>query len=222
MRKIISIILVLVLPALSQAQSNSRAQSWDFSFGALYQLESSAGGENGSSLDVDSAIGLTLGFGYNLNDRLNISGSFDFLRPDYTAFVVTEPNPPDGSQELRQIDHELKQFNGRLKGTFYFTEGPLSPFIEAGLGWSYIDSNVADGPPQGFCWWHPWWGYICDSFVDTFDTTEFSYGGGLGVRYDMPGNSFVKASYNLWVLDTGGSRADPQLEDFRIEYGWRF
>ncbi len=49
-----------------------------------------------------------------------------------------------------------------------------------------------------------------------------SYDGALGFRYDMIGNTFIKASYNLWKLDTGNSRADPELETFRIEYGWRF
>ncbi len=49
-----------------------------------------------------------------------------------------------------------------------------------------------------------------------------SYGGALGFRYDMVGNTFIKASYNLWKPDTGRSRADPELETFRIEYGWRF
>lgn len=96
------------------------------------------------------------------------------------------------------------------------------PFVEDGIGWSYIDSNVASGPPQGICWWHPWWGYICELFVDTLSSTEFSYGGALGFRYELVGNSFVKASYNYWLLDTGGPRVDPILETFRIEYGWRF
>ena len=34
--------------------------------------------------------------------------------------------------------------------------------------------------------------------------------------------TIIKASYNVWALDTDGPRADPQLETFRIEYGWRF
>jgi hypothetical protein len=38
----------------------------------------------------------------------------------------------------------------------------------------------------------------------------------------MVGNTSIKASYNLWKLDAGSSRADPELETFRIEYGWRF
>jgi opacity protein-like surface antigen len=224
MRKFFFVILIFLTPAISMAQGygSGRAQTWDFTFGALYQQADVATGNGGSSLEVDDAWGLGFNIGYNFSNRLSISADFDFLSPDYTAVVITEPNPPDGSQQTTRIDHELSQFNGRLKGTYYFMEGPFAPFIEAGIGWSFIDSNVASGPPQGFCWWHPWWGYICESFVDTFSSTEFSYGGALGMRYELAGNTFIKASYNVWALDTGSSRADPELETFRVEYGWQF
>ena len=224
MHKFSLIILVFLAPAISMAQgyNSGRAHSWDFTIGGLYQKADVASGDGGSSLEVDDELGFGFNIGYNLSNHLNISADFDFLKPDYTAVVITEPNPPDGSQETTRIDHRLTQFNGRLKGTYYFTEGPFVPYIEAGFGWSNIDSNVASGPPQGFCWWHPWWGYICETFVSTFSATEFSYGGGLGLRYELAGDSFIKASYNLWLLDTSGPRAEPELETFRIEYGWRF
>ena len=32
--------------------------------------------------------------------------------------------------------------NGRAQ-TWDFSDGPLVPYIEAGIGWSFIDSNVA-------------------------------------------------------------------------------
>ena len=230
MRKLFLSIFILVAPAISAAQGygSGRAQSWDFSFGLIYQQADTAAGPGDvdpapkSSLEVDSEFGFGMNVGYHFTDHFNLSADFEFLRPDYTAVVITEPNPPDGSMETTTINHRLSQFNGRLKGTYYFTDGPFVPYVEAGFGWTYIDSNVADGPPQGFCWWHPWWGYICESFVSTFSTTETTYGGALGVRYEMPGNSFIKASYNYWVLDTGGQRADPTLESIRVEYGWRF
>ena len=207
---------------MAQGYGSDRARTWDFTFGALYQQADIASGDGGSSLEVDSEVGIAFNLGYNFTEHLNVSADFDFLRPDYTAVVLTEPNPPDGTQQETRIDHRLNQFNGRLKGTYYITDGPFVPYVEAGFGWTYVDSNVASGPPQGFCWWHPWWGYICESFVNTFSSTEFSYGGGLGLRYEMVGGSFLKLSYNLWTLDTGSSRADPELETIRLEYGLRF
>ena len=232
MKKLFLSAIVLIAPAISAAQGygSGRAQSWDFSFGVIYQQADVAAGPGDtdpgapqSSLEVDDEFGFGFNVGYHITDHLNVSADFEFLRPDYTAVVVTEANPPDGSPpQTETINHRLNQFNGRLKGTYYFTDGPFVPYVEAGFGWTYVDSNVASGPPTGFCWWHPWWGYICESFVDTFSSTETTYGGALGVRYEMPGNSFIKASYNYWVLVTGSQRADPTLESIRVEYGWRF
>jgi len=222
MRRLLLFVALLSVPAISMAQGSGRAHSWDFSVSGIYQQGDSASGDGGSSLKVDDEFGFGFNIGYNWTDNLNFSADLEFLRPDYTAVVISEPNPPDGSMQTTRVDHRLSQFNGRFKGTYYLTDGPFVPFVEAGVGWSFIDSNVASGPPQGFCWWHPWWGYVCESFVDTFSSTEFSYGAGAGFRYELLGGSFIKASYNVWKLDTGSSRADPSLESFKLEYGWRF
>ena len=224
MRKFFLVMTLLLVPAISMAQGYNRgnAQTWEFSVSAVFQQADVAAGDGGSSLVVDDELGFGFNIGYNFSDHLSVSADFDFLKPRYSAVVITEPNPPDGTMDTTTIDHKMSQFNGRLKGSYSFTDGPFFPYIEAGFGWTYLDSNVASGPPQGYCWWHPWWGYICQSFVDTFSSTEFSYGGALGIRYDMAGGSFIKLSYNLWLLDTGGSRAEPELESYWLEYGWRF
>ncbi len=72
------------------------------------------------------------------------------------------------------------------------------------------------------CYWHPWWGYICSGYYRTFKGTDFSYGGGAGLRYDFPGGSFVRGSYSVYKLDIGGDAADPELQSLKLEYGWRF
>ena len=220
MHKLLILTFFLVAPAISSAQG--RAQSWEFSVGGIYQAADTSGGQGGSALTVDDELGFGLNIGYFVSNNLNISLDLDFISPDYTATLITEPNPPDGSQEIRTLNHSLSQFNGRFKGTYYITDGPLVPYVEVGFGWTNVDSNVADGPPQSYCWWHPWWGYICESFVETFSSTETTYGGGIGLRYELPTNSFIKASYNNWTLDTGSGRVDPTLESYRLEFGWRF
>ena len=213
----IALFAVALLPASVFAQTD-RTGNWDFTFGALYQQGNDSTGLMGSTLDVDGVVGFGMNVGYNLNNHFNISADFDFLRPDYTAVLVDDSLP----QNSTVIDHEFSQFNGRLKATWNILEGPLVPFVEAGFGWSTFDSNVTDGPPITGCWWHPYWGYICSNFYSTYSTTEKSYGGGLGLRYEFRGNSFLKLSYNIWELDYDSTRAEPQLESTRLEYGWRF
>lgn len=222
MRGIIIATLLLAAPALTMAQqfgrTPGRGQSWEFSVGGIYQSGDSSNSTGGSSLEVDSEIGLAFNVGYNFTNKLSLNADFDFLRPDFTAIIANENDPTD----TRRIDHSMSQFNGRIKGTWNMLDGPFTPYAEIGFGWTYVDSNVASGPPVTGCWWHPWWGYICSNFYNTFSGTNTSYGGALGLRYEFPGQSFLKASYSLWELDTGSDTADPRLDSFKVEYGWRF
>jgi opacity protein-like surface antigen len=189
-------VLLLALPSVTLAQGNSsrgKANSWEFTLGGIYQYGERASGTGGSSLDMSSDLGFAFNLGYHFTNKLALGADFDFLSPSYTAIIADE-NDPSNTQ---RIDHKLSQFNGRLKGTCNFIDGPFTPFVEVGLGWTYMDSNVANGPPVTGCWWDPWWGYICSGFYQTFSGTDFSYGGSLGARYDIAGGSFIRASDTL-------------------------
>ena len=67
MHKFLLTTVFLVAPAISMAQGygSGRAQSWDFSIAGIYQYGDSSGGQGGSSLEVDSALGLGFNIGYN-------------------------------------------------------------------------------------------------------------------------------------------------------------
>jgi opacity protein-like surface antigen len=222
MKNIRLFILFLVLPVTALAQgyrsSASRENTWDFSVGGIYQFSEQAKGKGGSSLDIDSELGLAFSLGYNFSDMFALGADFDYLRPDYNAIIADADNP--GSTV--RIDRTATQYNFRFKGTLNFMEGPFTPFAEAGIGWTTLDSNVAKGPPVTGCWWHPYWGYICSRYYRTFSGTDFSYGGSLGLRYDFRGGSFIRADYSLYMLDIRSDAADPQLGAFSVRYGWNF
>jgi len=141
--RVLVVVLFALAPALSSAQS---AQSWDFSIGAIYQDSLSVGGEGGpetptpdtSSLSVKSELGFTANFTYNINEHFAVGLDIDYLKPDYTAILVSE-DPADADV---RIDHSLTQWNGRLKGTWNITEGPLVPYVDFGYGWTNIDAPV--------------------------------------------------------------------------------
>jgi opacity protein-like surface antigen len=203
---------------IALAQGN-RANSWEWSFAVLYQESKSMGSTAGSSLNVDDDYGIGFNFGYNFTNHLTLGVDLDWLSPDYKAVLVDDSVSP---ARTTTIDHEFSQFNGRIKGTYSFLDGPFMPFVEAGIGWSYFDSNVLDGPPITGCYWHPWWGYICSNFYSTFSSTTFTYGAGLGFRYHFRGGSFLKASYNVWELDDLGNVSDSTISGARLEFGWGF
>jgi hypothetical protein len=217
MYRLLIAILIIAIPAISDAQN--RARTWEWSIAGLYQDSKNMDGENGSSLRIDGAGGLGFNISYNLTNKFAVGVDLDWLRPDYRAELVNDEGFPI---ETTVIDHEFSQFNGRIKGTFNFSEGPLTPYVEGGFGWSYFDSNVADGPPLTGCYWHPYWGYICNNYYSTFTETSFSYGAGLGLRYQMRGGTFIKGSYNVWDLDSLGSADDSMITGFKVEFGWGF
>ncbi len=208
---VVSICGTLLSPA-TLAQSD-RGQNWEVSVGIGFTGSEDIGGENGSGLDIDSDEGLSLGIHYNLSPKLAVGFDSLYVEPRYKATFTNE----DGSPTT--ISHRLSIYSGQFNGTWNFIDGPLTPFIQGGLGWTYVDSNIADGPPVTECWWDPWWGYICSDFFDTYNETEFSWGLGAGLRYDLGRQMFVKATYNWLSID---SEVDLDVDSFKLEVGWRF
>jgi hypothetical protein len=100
-------------------------------------------------------------------------------------------------------------------GQFNVLENTVTPFVRGSLGFTWVDTNIPAGP--GFCWWDPWWGYICDQ--PTVEDTSFSYGAAAGVRADINERFFIEGSYQiLWLdLDRGDT---PSLDGWRLNIGW--
>ena len=121
---------------------------------------------------------------------------FDMLyaKPRYRATFNTE------DEGLVSVRHEMSVYSGQFNGTWNLMEGSFTPYLQLGAGWTYVDSNVSDGPPVTGCWWDPWWGYICISDWRTYETSEFSYNLGLGVRWDINNAVFTRAAYSREYL----------------------
>lgn len=214
MRRISAVMLVLLLPALASAQGFHN--QWEWSIAGIYQESERTGTVGGSSLEIDSDLGIGFSLDYFFNQKFAVGADLEWLSPDYKATLISDQN------EVSTINHKFSQFNGRIKASYYFMDGPLTPFVEGGIGWTYVDSNVADGPPITGCWWHPWWGYVCSNYYSTFSETSFSYGGALGLRYRMRGGTMLKLAYNNWEIDGSGDAPNPTLNAVRFEVAWGF
>lgn len=217
MRNLTIAMLLIALPCISHAQSSNRyAGTWDVSVSALQQQSMDFSGENGSSLKVNSDLGFGLNFAYNLNPNFSVGMDLEYVSPKYSASLTGETG------EDFDINHSFSQWNTRFKGTWNFVDGPITPYIDGGIGWSFFDSNVADGPPQTGCYWHPYWGYICNNYYSTFSDTLFSYGGGAGLRFEFGSGGFMKASYNYWKMDGVGESGSSALTSGKLEIGMSF
>lgn len=215
------LIAALALSSTAVAQQNDREDMWEFGLLVFDQSSEDLRGENGSSLSVDSTLAYGFNFAYNFSNHFSLGGEVSWSSPDYDAIVIPEDafgNP--GTPEV--IRHEMSIFSYSIKGTFNLLDGPLTPFAEVGLGWANLDSNVADRPPQTSCYWDPWWGYICDTFVSTYDKTREFYAGAVGVRWDLDNGMSLKGSYGLQDINTSKATEDASLEIIRFDLAWRF
>ncbi|MBS3745223.1 MAG: porin family protein [Wenzhouxiangellaceae bacterium] len=213
-------LLALCLVSLTaQAQTGSgpytRAGKWESTVGLYLTGSESASGINNSSIDIDTGAGLGFSAGYNFTQNFALRFDGAWSRADYDAVLDTD------AQGLLDISHRLSAFTGQVNGVWNILDGAFTPYLQAGFGWSYIDSNVSDGPPVTGCWWDPWWGYICSDFYSTYDETNFSWNFGAGLRYEFNNRMFVRGGWEQLNID-GGKGVDPSFDAFRLELGWIF
>ncbi|HNP36481.1 MAG TPA: outer membrane beta-barrel protein [Woeseiaceae bacterium] len=199
------------------ASAQDRAQTWEFNFGLFNSESLNVDGNQGTSLDVDSEIGFNLGGAYNFTNRLALGFDFGWVSPRYNATFL-----PDTGLPYQTVSARLDAFSIQGKGTYNFLEGPITPYVELGFGWTDIDSNIIDGPVNTGCWWDPWWGYICAPFYDTYSETVTSWSGALGVRWDINRTLGLKASYGRIDMNTGVNSGDTEMDLWKAEVVWRY
>jgi opacity protein-like surface antigen len=224
-QKITVFLLVAIISSPAWAQgafrfgADERMGEWNFSLQAVYLDSASVSGENGAGTELNDDWGFGFMLAYNFNNHLALGFEMSFLDPSYVATII--PEEPDGTPGTPQkISHNASVFNGLFKGTYNVLSGPVTPFVDVQAGWRYLDSNVSSSPPVTGCWWDPWWGYVCRQSWNTYDDTSFIYGAGLGLRWDINRDMFLRGSWSWNKGDAGAS--DPTLEMGRLEIGWRY
>ncbi len=194
---------------------------WEFGLIVNDQSSESLNGTQGSAISVDGDTGWGLNFAYNFDNRFALGADFIWSSPKYTYVYVPEVMPGvPGIPEV--INHKMDLFTYTFTGTWNILEGPITPYLEANYGWTNIDSKIADQPPITTCWWDPWWGYICDTFVSTYSKTRTSYGGAAGLRWDSGNGWTLKASYGFLEIDTSKTTEKANLEVIRVDMAWLF
>jgi len=221
MKRVLVLIAALALSSTALAQQNNRSDTWQFDLVVGNLDGDTLSGENGSSIETDSTTVFGLAINYNFNSHWALGGELTWGSPDYDAVIIPDdgfgnPLPP------QTIRHEMDLFSYMFKGTFNLLEGPITPYAELGFGWTEMDSNVADQPPITGCWWDPWWGYICNTYVSTFTKTRETLTGALGIRWDLGNGMTLKGSYGMMRIDTSRAAESAEMNYYRLDVGWRF
>ena len=209
------------VPAAS-AQSADRAGSWETRLGIVFQNSADWDFEGGTTADIDSDTSFLIGASYHLNENLELGGNLSFGQTDYEADIVGDINNDEVPDSLFPVRGEYESTALMFDATWNFLPGQFTPFVTAGLGWSWIDTNIATEPPQTGCWWDPWWGYICTTFQDTKTLDGFTYGVGVGARYDFSDSLALSASYRMGWVDLDKADGTPDMDSFLLNLGWKF
>lgn len=195
---------------------SERYRNWEASLLMQYQTSTDQDFERGSSIDIDSSLGWGFGFGWNWTEKWHLSYRFSLNKPDYSATIV----PEDPEILPQTIDYQLSKYSHQFNVTYHFFKGPLTPYIQGGVGWTKLDSNVPDQPPQTGCWWDPWWGYICSTTWSTYKTSEFTYNLGLGLRWDVNGLVFMRGSWNRQFISIDNGDLDFDTVTLEAGFMW--
>jgi opacity protein-like surface antigen len=215
----IACVAVLTTDADAQAYTTSRpggrAGTWDFFMPLTYLPSWSFAGPQGSSADLDATWGFGFGFGYNISDHFQMNGLFSWSARNYT---VTFLDPVQGTRRYGNTEYS-STFS--LNGIFYLLSGDISPFVSGGAGITYVDTSIPTGlGGPAYCWWDPWYGYVCDGGYPTKTETDVTYNLGIGVRFDLNRQFSLQPSYNrAWIdIDKAGT---PGFDIWRLDFIFR-
>jgi outer membrane protein assembly factor BamD len=194
----------------------AQAGRWEATVGVVSSGSTDIEFEGGTTATIDSSVGFIAGAGYHFTDRLRFGSTFTFDQKDYSAEVVgdqADPYPIEGSLDTMSL---------MLDVAYTFLTGPLTPYVAGGVGWAWVDTNVATESPTVGCWWHPWWGYICTSWQDTRTVDGLAYELGLGVRYSFSDSLAADGAYRMRWMDFESATSAPSFDTLQLNLVWKF
>lgn len=201
------------MAGLALAQEPSyRAEKWDIFGTMIYSLASDFDGARGSKVEVDDDLGFGFAGGYNFNRYFQLGGSFNWDSRSYNTTGIGS----DGS--ALQYDNELEATTLGLNGYYFILPGNITPFVSASIGYTFVDSNIQNGPAETYCYYDPWWGNYCDTYTPTRAESGLSYGGGIGLRWDVNEQFSLQLSYNKAWLDVRDTVETPDFDTIRLDF----
>lgn len=221
-RSTLAALAVLAVAPVASAGPGDREGSWETRLGIIFNNSADWDFKGGTTADVDSDQSLLFGISYHYTDNLEFGGNLNFGQTDYEAEIVADDDGnqlPDGTFG---VHGEFENTSLMFDATYNFMNGAFTPYVSATAGWAWIDTNIAEGPPQTACWWDPWWGYVCGNFQDTKSIDGLAYGFDIGARYDISDTFDVKASYGMRWLDLSHAEGSPDIDGFTLAIGWKF
>jgi outer membrane protein assembly factor BamD len=194
-----------------------QAGQWEATVGVIAANSSDVDFDGGTTAAIDSGFGFMAGAGYHFTDRLRFGSTFTFDQKDYSADVAG-----DNPGESYAIEGSLDTMSLMFDAAYTFLTGPFTPYVVGGVGWSWVDTNIASAPPEVGCWWHPWWGYVCTSWQDTRTVDGLAYEVGIGMRYNFSSSLAADGAYRMRWMDFENATGTPSFDTLQLNLVWKF
>ena len=205
-----------LLAGSTAADAQNRDEQWEFTLGTFYQFSNDLEFEGGTTAETDGELGFKMGFGYNMTDKFAVNFGFNYDSVGYNANVIEDDG--DSSRISGKMDNWVLSVNA----IYHFSDGPLTPYVGAGIGWTWVDTNIPDGLPSTGCWWDPWWGWVCATSYPTKTKSAFFYQATIGLRYEFNYSTFMRFNYSSQWLDFGNATSTPRYDVLGLDIGWMF
>ncbi len=199
------ILAVILVATIADAQPQrptrpdlTREGRWDFGLQTRYNWGAEYDRSNGSSITLHDDLGWGFGFGYHISNKFNLGMNFGWRSVPYDAVAVDATDPAATSR----YSGKLSTSTIGLTGDWNILPGKITPYINGGLAWMLIDTNIFAGWSNG-CWWDPWWGYVCGSVPATYGKTTGAYTLGGGMRFEINDSFFIRAGYERGWIGSG-------------------
>jgi opacity protein-like surface antigen len=207
----------VISAAAAGQEAAARRDDFEFSIGFPYLQSARTSFDGGTVVDTDSSTGVGFDFDWRLSNRWAVGATLAMHDIDYAANMALAGAPVGVASDVVRNDLDTQSLMGHAK-RYFGNWHRVAPYATAALGWVSIDTNIPTGPPVGYCWFDPWWGFDCSSFQPTHTLTELGTSLGVGVRWDFSRRVFLDASIGReWIDFDNADRAG--FRQLRIAFG---
>ena len=204
--------------ASPQEEESIRKGLWEIILSPQYMLAKNLGFDGGTTAKIEDTWGFHLQIGYNFNDHWNLAGLFSWSEPDYHALVQPAAGNP---LPARNTSGTIQMNTFGMALTYNILKSPLTPYVDGMVAGTYINTDIAAGPPQVGCYWDPWFGQICGVAQPTKSDTFFTFGLGGGLRWDVNRWFFLRGGARYQWIDISNT-GTPGFTLVKLDVGFKF
>ncbi|MEX5217651.1 MAG: outer membrane beta-barrel protein [Nitrospiraceae bacterium] len=211
---------LITAPVIASAQDEEsiRKGLWEIILSPQYMLAKNLGFDGGTTAKIEDTWGFHLQVGYNFNDHWNLAGLFSWSEPNYHALIQPAAGNP---LPARNTSGSIQMNTFGMALTYNILKSPLTPYIDGMLAGTYINTDIAAGPPQVGCYWDPWYGQICGVAQPTKSDTFFTFGLGGGLRWDVNRWFFLRGGARYQWIDISNT-GTPGFTLVKLDVGFKF